>query len=61
MRGGVRTMQGSQMREVALVVGVATAGVLTVALIVIGPVAAADDPRYPQITQLHTPSQQPQP
>lgn len=54
-------MQGSQMREVALVVGVATAGVLTVALIVIGPVAAADEPRYPQITQLHTPSQQPQP
>jgi hypothetical protein len=48
-------MQGSQMREVALVVGVATAGVLTVALIVIGP-TVADDRRYPQVTQLITPT-----
>ena len=52
-------MQGSQLREVAVVVGVATAGVLTVALIVIGPVAAAE-PRYPQVTELHPPPQ-PQP
>jgi hypothetical protein len=48
-------MQGSQLREVALVVGVATAGVLTVALVVIGP-AALDGPRYPQVTRLITPA-----
>ena len=48
-------MQAPQMREMALVVGVATAGVVTVALIVIGPVAAGDNPRYPQVTELHTP------
>jgi hypothetical protein len=48
-------MQAPHMREVALVVGVATAGVLTVALVVIGPVAAADGPRYPQVTELHPP------
>nr|BFE63298.1 hypothetical protein GCM10020063_078240 [Dactylosporangium thailandense] len=60
MRGGVRTMQAPHVREVALVVGVATAGVLTAALVVIGPVAAADSHRYPQVTQLHPPPQ-PQP
>ncbi|MFI5906693.1 hypothetical protein [Dactylosporangium sp. NPDC051541] len=53
-------MQAPHVREVALVVGVATAGVVTVALIVIGPVAAADTHRYPQVTQLHPPPQ-PQP
>ena len=53
-------MQASQMREVALVVGVATAGVVTVALIVIGPVALGDNPRYSQVTELHPPPQ-PQP
>jgi hypothetical protein len=53
-------MAAPHKREVALVVGVATAGVVTVALIVIGPVAAADGPRYPQVTQLETPAQ-PQP
>ncbi|MFD0582459.1 hypothetical protein [Dactylosporangium darangshiense] len=50
-------MQAPQVREVALVVGVATAGVVTVALIVLGPVAWSDGPRYPQVTQLHTPTQ----
>ncbi|GAA2589426.1 hypothetical protein GCM10010399_19430 [Dactylosporangium fulvum] len=50
-------MQVSQMREVAVVVGVATAGVVTVALIVLGPLAAADGPRYPQVTELHPPPQ----
>ena len=60
MRGEVRRMQTSPTREVALVVGVATAGVLTAALIVIGPVAAADSPRYPQVTDVRTPVQ-PQP
>ncbi|WP_432985840.1 hypothetical protein [Dactylosporangium sp. CA-233914] len=50
-------MQAPHVREVALVVGVATAGVVTVALIVIGPVAAADSHRYPQVTQLSPPSQ----
>lgn len=60
MRGEVRRMQTSPTREVALVVGVATAGVLTAALIVIGPVAAADAPRYPQVTDVRTPVQ-PQP
>ncbi|MEU7870145.1 hypothetical protein [Dactylosporangium sp. NPDC049140] len=48
-------MQAPYVREVALVVGVATAGVLTVALVVIGPVAADDSHRYPQVTQLHPP------
>ncbi|GAB3870199.1 hypothetical protein ACFPIJ_37280 [Dactylosporangium cerinum] len=48
-------MQTSPTREVALVVGVAAAGVLTAALIVIGPVAAADAPRYPQVTDVRTP------
>ncbi len=60
MRGEVRRMQTSPTREVALVVGVATAGVLTAALLVIGPVAAADSPRYPQVTDVRTPIQ-PQP
>lgn len=60
MRGEVRRMQTSHMREVALVVGVATAGVLTAAVIVIGPVAAADAPRYPQVIDVRTPVQ-PQP
>lgn len=49
-------MQGPHVREVAVVVGVATAGVLTAALIVLGPVAWADGPRYPQITQVHPPA-----
>ncbi|MEV4136859.1 hypothetical protein AB0J72_32380 [Dactylosporangium sp. NPDC049742] len=53
-------MQASHTREVALVVGVATAGVLTAALIVLGPVAAADTPRYPQVIDVRTPAQ-PQP
>ncbi|GAA3275813.1 MULTISPECIES: hypothetical protein [Dactylosporangium] len=53
-------MQAPHVREVALVVGVATAGVVTVALLVIGPVASADTHRYPQVTQLHPPPQ-PQP
>ncbi|GAA4247667.1 hypothetical protein GCM10022255_024480 [Dactylosporangium darangshiense] len=57
MRGEVLRMQAPQVREVALVVGVATAGVVTVALIVLGPVAWSDGPRYPQVTQLHTPTQ----
>jgi len=52
--------QAPYVREVALVVGVATAGVLTAALIVIGPLATADSDRYPQVTQLHPPPQ-PQP
>ena len=60
MRGEVRRMQTAPTREVALVVGMATAGVLTAALIVIGPVAAADSPRYPQVTDVRTPVQ-PQP
>ena len=60
MRGEVRRMQTSPTREVALVVAVATAGVLTAALIVIGPVAAADTPRYSQVTDVRTP-EQPQP
>lgn len=60
MRGEVRRMQTSPTREVALVVGVATAGVLTAALLVIGPVAAADVPRYPQVSDVRTPVQ-PQP
>lgn len=60
MRGEVRRMQTSPTREVALVVGVATAGVLTAALLVIGPVAAADSPRYPQVSDVRTPVQ-PQP
>ncbi|GAA3448252.1 hypothetical protein GCM10018962_00850 [Dactylosporangium matsuzakiense] len=60
MRGGVLNMQAPHVREVALVVGVATAGVVTVALLVIGPVASADTHRYPQVTQLHPPPQ-PQP
>ena len=51
-------MAAPHVREVALVVGVATAGVVTVALIVIGPVAAADGPRYPQVTSIETPVQQ---
>jgi hypothetical protein len=50
-------MQATHVREVALVVGVATAGVLTVALIVLGPVALADGPRYPQVTDVHPPVQ----
>lgn len=50
-------MTAPHVREVAVVVGVATAGVLTAALIVIGPLAAGDGPRYPQVTQLQTPSQ----
>lgn len=53
-------MRAPHVREVTLVVGVATAGVLTVALIVIGPVAAGDGPRYPQVTQVQPPAQ-PQP
>jgi hypothetical protein len=53
-------MQGSHTREVALVVGMATAGVLTAALIVLGPVAAVDAPRYSQVTDVRTPAQ-PQP
>ena len=53
-------MQTSPTREVALVVGVAAALVLTAALIVIGPVAAADTPRYPQVIDVRTPVQ-PQP
>jgi hypothetical protein len=57
MRGEVHRMQTSPAREVALVVGVAAAGVLTAALIVIGPVAAADTPRYPQVTDMRTPVQ----
>ncbi|WP_432835192.1 hypothetical protein [Dactylosporangium sp. CA-092794] len=57
MRGEVRKMQAQHVREVAVVVGVATAGVVTVALIVLGPVALSDGPRYPQVTQLHTPPQ----
>ena len=60
MRGEVRRMQTAPTREVALVVGMATAGVLTAALIVIGPVAAAHTPRYPQVTDVRTPTQ-PQP
>jgi hypothetical protein len=48
-------MQAPYVREVALVVGVATAGVLTVALVVIGPVAAAESHRHPHVTQLHPP------
>ncbi|MEV6932153.1 hypothetical protein AB0M46_47755 [Dactylosporangium sp. NPDC051485] len=40
-----------------MVVGVATAGVVTVALIVLGPVAWAEGPRYQQVTQLHPPAQ----
>jgi hypothetical protein len=55
MRGEVLRMQAPHVREVALVVGVATAGVLTVALVVIGPVALADTHRYPQVTQVHPP------
>lgn len=50
-------MQASQRREVALVVAVASAGVLAAALIVIGPVAAADAPRYPLVTDVRTPIQ----
>ncbi|GAA2367177.1 hypothetical protein [Dactylosporangium salmoneum] len=50
-------MQAPQVREVAVVVGVATAGVVTVALIVLGPVAWAEGPRYPHVTQLHPPAQ----
>jgi hypothetical protein len=50
-------MQGPQVREVALVVGVATAGVVTVALIVLGPVALDGGPRTPHITQVHAPAQ----
>ncbi|MFG2037350.1 hypothetical protein [Dactylosporangium sp. NPDC048998] len=53
-------MQAPHVREVALVVGVAIAGVLTVALIVLGPVAVPDGPRYPQVSQVQTPPQ-PQP
>jgi hypothetical protein len=49
-------MQATHVREVALVVGVATAGVVTVALIVLGPVAWADEPRYPQVTEVHPPT-----
>ncbi|MER7005169.1 hypothetical protein ABT297_19265 [Dactylosporangium sp. NPDC000555] len=52
-------MQASHVREIALVVGIAVAGVLTVAFIVLG-AAAADGPRYPQVTQLNPPPQ-PQP
>ena len=55
MRGEVRRMQTSPTREVALVVGVATAGVLTAALLVIGPLATTDSPRYPQVTDVRTP------
>jgi hypothetical protein len=51
-------MRASSMREVVVVIGIATAGVLAVALIVIGPVAAAGGPRHPQVTKLHP---QPQP
>ena len=50
-------MQAPQVREVALVVGVATAGVVAVALIVLGPVALADGPRYPHVTRVHAPVQ----
>jgi hypothetical protein len=50
-------MYAPHVREVAVVVGVATAGVLTVALIVLGPLAVGDGPRYPQVTQLQTPAQ----
>jgi hypothetical protein len=50
-------MQAPHVREVALVVGVATAGVVTVALIVIGPVAWGDAARYPHVTHLHAPVQ----
>jgi hypothetical protein len=60
MRGEVRKMHASHVREVAVVVGMATAGVLTVALIVLGSVALLDGPRFPQVTQLHPPPQ-PQP
>ncbi|MGI5247321.1 hypothetical protein [Dactylosporangium sp. CA-139066] len=50
-------MQAPHVREVALVVGVATAGVVTVALIVLGPVAWAEGPRFPHVTQVHVPVQ----
>jgi hypothetical protein len=50
-------MQAPHVREVALVVGVATVGVVTVALIVLGPVASADAPRYPQVIEVHEPAQ----
>ncbi|MET7421858.1 hypothetical protein [Dactylosporangium sp. NPDC005555] len=50
-------MQATHTREVALVVGMAAAGVLTAALIVIGPVAAAHAPRYPQVTDVRMPEQ----
>ncbi|MEV8513968.1 hypothetical protein [Dactylosporangium sp. NPDC051484] len=60
MRGDVLGMRAAHVREIALVVGVAVAGVLTVAFIVLGAAAASGGPRYPQVTQLHPPPQ-PQP
>ena len=53
-------MRAARVRELAVVVAVATVGVLAAAFMAFGPLTPGDPPQYPRIVELHPPAE-PQP